>query len=118
MVNFREMIKSKIHGATITKKELYYNGSIGIDKIFLSKSDIVPGEKVQVLNFNNGQRFETYVIEEKENSGIIALYGPAARLGEIGDILCIISYRLISDDEVGKMKEKILLLSKNNKVLK
>jgi len=118
MVNFREMIKSKIQGAAITKKELYYNGSIGIDNALLLKSDILPGEKVQVLNFNNGQRFETYVIEEKENSAIIALYGPAARLGEIGDVLCIISYRLVSDDEAGKMKEKILLVDKNNKVVR
>ena len=61
------MLKSKIHGAVITKKELYYAGSIGIDKKLLLESDMLPGEKVQVLNFNNGQRFETYVIEEKEN---------------------------------------------------
>ena len=118
MENFREMIKSKIHGATITKKELYYSGSIGIDKAFLLKSNIVAGEKVQVLNFNNGQRFETYVIEEKENSGIIALYGPAARLGEIGDIICIISYYFVSDDVIGNVKEKILLLGKDNKTTK
>ena len=118
MANFREMIKSEIRGATITKKELYYSGSIEITKDFLLQSDIVPGEKVQVVNFNNGQRFETYVIEEKDNSGTIALYGPAARLGEIGDALCIISYRLVSDDEVRTVKEKVLLVGKDNKVMK
>jgi len=117
MAVFRQILKSKIHGAIITKKELYYSGSIGIDKALLLKSDMLPGEKVQVLNFNNGQRFETYIIEEKENSGIIALYGPAARCGEVGDKLCIVSYVLVSDDEIGKTKEKILLVSENNKVL-
>ena len=116
MTVFRQMIKSKIHGARITKKELHYKGSIGIDKVLLSKSDIIPGEKVQVLNFNNGQRFETYVIEEKENSGIIALYGPAARLGEIGDIVCIVSYVYADYIDVAKLKEKIVIVNKNNKI--
>lgn len=116
MTVFRQMIKSKIHGATITKKELYYKGSIGIDKTLLSKSDIIPGEKVQVLNFNNGQRFETYVIEEKERSGIIALYGPAARLGEIGDIVCIVSYVYADYIDVAKLKEKIIIVNKNNRI--
>lgn len=76
---FRQLFKSKIHRATITKKELRYDGSIGIDKKLLLESDLLAGEKVQVLNFNNGKRFETYVIEEKENSGDIVLYGPAVR---------------------------------------
>jgi aspartate 1-decarboxylase len=116
MAVFRQMIKSKIHGATITKKELYYNGSIGIDKAILLKSDILPGEKVQVLNFNNGQRFETYVIEEKENSAIFSLYGPAARLGECGDKVCIISYIFASADEISKIKEKVVIVGENNKV--
>ncbi|MCD4780710.1 MAG: aspartate 1-decarboxylase [Candidatus Omnitrophica bacterium] len=90
MAILRQMLKSKIHGAVINKKELHYNGSIGIDKILLLKSNMLPGEKVRVLNFNNGQRFETYIIEEKGNSGVIALYGPAARCGETGDKICII----------------------------
>lgn len=114
---YRQILKSKIHGASITSRKLYYSGSIGIDKALLLRSDIVPGERVQVLNFNNGQRFETYVIEEKEDSGVIALYGPAARLGEIGDKICIISYALVSDDEIGKMEEKILLVDNNNRIV-
>lgn len=109
------MLKSKIHGAVITKKELHYNGSIGIDKILLLKSDMIPGEKVQVLNFNNGQRFETYIIEEKKNSGVIALYGPAARCGEIGDKICIISYVLATDDEISKLDQKVVFVDKDNK---
>ena len=69
----------------------------------------------QFLNFNNGHRFETYVIEEKENSGIIALYGPAARLGEIKDKICIISYVFVSGDEVKKIEKKVVLIDQNNK---
>ena len=116
MAVFRQMFKSKIHDAKITKKELHYSGSIGIDKAFLLKSDMLPGERVQVLNFNNGQRFETYIIEEKENSGTIALYGPAARLGEVGDKICILSYVLVSEDEVNKIENKIVSVSENNKI--
>ena len=115
MTILKQMLKSKIHGAVITKKELHYNGSIGIDKILLLKSDMIPGEKVQVLNFNNGQRFETYIIEEKKNSGVIALYGPAARCGEIGDKICIISYVLATDDEISKLDQKVVFVDKDNK---
>ena len=115
-MRLREVIKSKIHKATITKTELEYSGSIGIDKTLLVKTDIAPGERVQVLNFNNGQRFETYVIEEEENSGIIAIYGPAARCGNVGDEICIVSYLLITVDEIAKIKEKVIILDKNNKI--
>ena len=101
--------------AVLTKKELHYAGSIGIDNSLLLKSDMIPGEKVQVLNFNNGQRFETYIIEEKEYSGIIALYGPAARLGEIGDKLCVISYLFASDHEIEMIKPKIVFVDEKNK---
>jgi len=112
----RQVLKSKIHGASITKKKLYYDGSIGIDKALLLESNILPGEKVQVLNFNNGQRLETYVIEEERGSGIIALYGPASRCGEIGDKLCIISYVLVSDDEISKIETKTIFVDEDNKI--
>lgn len=115
-MKLREVIKSKIHKATITQTKLDYEGSIGLDKALLIKSDIVPGEKVQVLNFENGLRFETYVIEEKENSGEIILYGPAARCGNAGDKICILSYVSISDDEIGKIKEKVILLDDKNQI--
>ncbi len=115
-MRLREVVKSKIHKATITKTELEYNGSVGIDKTLLVETDIVPGERVQVLNFRNGQRLETYVIEEEENSGIIALYGPAARCGNVGDEICIVSYLLITADEIGKVKEKVIIMDRNNRV--
>jgi len=103
--------------AVLTKKELNYSGSIGIDKAILLKSDMIPGERVQVLNFNNGKRFETYIIEEKERSGIIALYGPAARLGETGDRMCVISYAMMSDEEAKTAEQKIVLVDQKNRPL-
>ncbi|MFH1613370.1 MAG: aspartate 1-decarboxylase [bacterium] len=114
----REFLKSKIHQATISKTELYYKGSIGIDKAIIKKSNIALYEKVHVLNLNNGERIETYVIEEKENSGLIILYGPAARRGQIGDKLCILAYALVSEDDLDKIKPSIVLLDENNKIIK
>jgi len=112
----REALKSKIHNATVTKNELYYEGSIGIDKALLLKSNILTNEKVQVVNFNNGSRFETYVIEEKENSGVIALYGPAARQAEVGDKVCIIAYGIIEDSQAQVIKPQVILLDDKNKI--
>lgn len=113
---FRQILKSKLQNVILTKKELHYSGSIGIDRTLLLQSDILPGEKVQVLNFNNGQRFETYIIAEKENSGVIALYGPAARLAEIGDKICVISYVFINEDEIKMIEPKIIIVDKDNKI--
>ena len=112
----REVLKSKLNKAIITKLKLDYAGSIGIDKTLIEGGDLISGEKVQVLNFNNGQRFETYVIEEEAGSGTIALYGPAARLGEVGDKICVLSYCLVDEQEAAKLKPRILLLDKNNKI--
>ena len=114
----REMLKSKIRKAVITKTQLKYEGSIGIDKLLLIESDILPAEKVQVLNFDNGERFETYVIEEKEGSGTLSLYGPAARLGQVGDEICILSYVLVDDKELKEMKPKVISLDENNRLVK
>lgn len=112
------MRKGKIHKAHITKKKLNYEGSIGIDKKLLNAAGILPNEKVQVLNLNNGKRFETYCIEERESSGIIALYGPAARLGEIDDIVIIISYGLTESSEAKKLKAKTVYVDKDNRIIK
>ena len=111
-----EVLRSKIHGAIITKKKLYYQGSIGIDRVILAKSDIAANQKVQVVNFNNGSRFETYVIEEEENSGQIVLYGPAARQAEAGDIVCIIAYGLIEHYQAHKFKPRVVVLGDKNKI--
>ncbi len=113
----RIMCKGKIHKVYITKKELHYQGSIGIDTDLLNAADMLAGEKVQVLNVNNGTRFETYCIKEKAGSGAISLYGPAARLGAIGDAVIIISYGIMDNDEAKNLKPKIVRVDKNNRIL-
>ncbi len=114
----RQVLKSKIHMAKVTNTKLDYEGSIGIDGKLLTESDIIPNEKVHVLNLNNGSRFETYVIEEKENSGIIALYGPAARCGQVGDKVCILSYVIADEKGLKEIKPKVVLLDENNRMKK
>ena len=113
---FREMCKSKIHKACVTGTELYYEGSIGIDKKLLDAANIFPYEFVHVVNLNNGSRFQTYVIEEKEGSGNIILYGPAARLGERGDIVIIISSVLAEAKEIQSLKTKVVHVDEKNKI--
>lgn len=112
----REMFKSKIHRATVTMAELYYEGSITVDKTLLKEADILPFEKVQVVNVNNGSRLETYALEGEADSGIICLNGPAARLGAVGDEVIIITYSQMNEEEAKNHKPTIVLVDKNNKV--
>ncbi len=109
------MCKSKIHRAKITKKDLHYGGSLGVDKAILEASNIFPNEMVQVLNLNNGSRFETFIIEEPKGSGTIALYGPATYQGEIGDLVIIISYCMMEEKETRIAKRKVLLVDNENR---
>jgi aspartate 1-decarboxylase len=112
----REMFKSKIHRATVTMSELYYEGSITIDKNLLEAADILVGEKVQVVNVNNGARFETYTLEGPAGSGVICLNGPCARLGNVGDEVIIITYCSVTDEEAKKHVPKVTLVDKQNKL--
>ncbi len=114
----REMFKSKIHRATVTQAELYYEGSITVDSDLLEAADILPFEKVQVVNVNNGARLETYALEGERGSGIICLNGPAARLGCVGDEVIIITYSQMTDEESKSHKPKIVLVDKSNKINK
>lgn len=114
----REMCKSKIHAATVTETNINYNGSITIDKNLLEEVDILPYERVQVLNINNGSRVETYVIEGEGNSGVICLNGAAARWAQPGDRVIIISYCLMEDKDARKWKPKIILVDEKNKLTK
>ncbi len=113
---FRAMLKSKIHSATITDKNLKYTGSIVIDSALLKAVDIYEGEKVQVVNLNNGERYETYVIAGKPNSGDICPNGAAARLGEVGDKLIIIAYASYSEEDLKKYCAKVAHLDEKNKI--
>lgn len=103
-----EVLKSKIHRVRVTGAELDYIGSITIDKTLMEASNILPGEKVQVVNINNGERLETYVIEGAANSGEITLNGPAARKVQKGDVVIIISYAVVSLEEAKTLKPALI----------
>jgi len=111
-----QFCKSKIARGRITEAQLYYEGSITIDEKLMKASGIVPGEKVEVLNINNGSRLETYAIAGKSGSGQICLNGPAARLGFVGDQVIILSYGLLDSKEAQKHKTKTVYLDDNNKI--
>ncbi len=113
-----EMFKSKIHRATVTEAELFYEGSITIDKDLLDAANILPYEKVQIVNLNNGSRLETYTLEGERGSGIICLNGPAARLGFVGDEVIIITYATMTEEEAINHKPKVVLVDKQNKISK
>lgn len=110
----RFLCKSKITNVFVTDKELKYSGSIGIDKNIIEAADILPGEQVHVLNVNNGERYTTYVLEEKADSGKIVLYGPSARRGELEDELVILSYGLMEAKESHNFNMRLIALGKNN----
>lgn len=103
-----EVVKSKIHKVTITEANLQYVGSITIDEDLLEAADIVENEKVQVVNINNGERLETYVIKGDRGSGSICLNGPAARKAAVGDVVIIISYAGIDYEEAKTFKPKLI----------
>ena len=111
-----EILKSKIHRATVTGADLNYIGSITIDEALMKAANIKTGEKVQVVNINNGERLITYVINGKKNSGEITLNGPAARKVQKGDEVIIISYALVDFDKSDKFKPTVIFPSKNNSI--
>jgi len=113
----RFMCKAKIHRAKVTGSNLHYEGSISIANELLSASGILPNEIVQIININTGARFETYAIKGKKGSGV-ALNGGAARLGEVGDLLIILSYALISETELKQFKPRKVTLDINNRIVK
>jgi len=111
-----EILKSKIHRATVTGADLNYIGSITIDEALMNAANIKTGEKVHVVNINNGERLMTYVIKGKKNSGEITLNGPAARKVQKGDEVIIISYALVDFDKSDKFKPTVIFPSKNNSI--
>lgn len=108
------ILKSKIHRAKVTSTELNYVGSITIDKNLMAAVNINEYEMVQIVNINNGERFETYVIEGEAGSGVIGLNGAAARLAVNGDYVIIMSYCLIDENEIEKHEPKIVIVNEKN----
>jgi aspartate 1-decarboxylase len=113
----RTMMKSKIHRARVTQVDLDYEGSITVDRALLEASDILPFERVEVLNINNGARFSTYAIEGEANSGVICINGAAARLAAKGDIVIILSYCQVPDDEAINMTPSIVRVDSQNRIV-
>jgi len=108
------MFKSKIHRAVVTGAELAYEGSLAVDPELIQAAGMLVGEKVQVVNLSNGERFETYLIEGK--AGEVCLNGPAARLGLPGDKVIIITYALVSPDEARSFKPTIVFVDQHNRI--
>jgi len=111
----RIMKKSKIHTATITGLELYYEGSVTIDTDLMDAADMLAGEQVQIVNLNNGQRFVTYTIRGERGSGAIELNGPAARLAAVGDKVIIISYGNYDDQEAKVLEPIVVFVDEQNR---
>lgn len=114
---FLTMFKSKIHRATVTEANLNYVGSVTIDKELLDQSGILEGEKVQIVNINNGARLETYTIVGEPGSGVVCLNGAAARLVQPGDQVIIMAYAMLSEEEAKTFKPTILHLDEKNRIV-
>lgn len=111
-----KLLKSKIHRATITTSDLNYVGSIGIDEDLMDKANLFNWEKVHVFNINNGERFETYVIKEKRGSGIVGVYGAAARKVAVGDLVIVAAYASMSPEEAKTFQPAIAIPDASNHI--
>lgn len=112
-----QVLKSKIHRVKITQAELHYVGSITIDEALMEAANLIEGEKVQVVNINNGERLETYVIKGQRNTGTICLNGPAARKALVGDVVIIISYASMPFEEAKTFKPWVIFPDPENRVV-
>ena len=111
-----EVLKSKLHCATVTEANLHYMGSITIDEDLLDAANMIAGEKVQIVNNNNGERFETYIIKGERGSGCVCLNGAAARKAVVGDVLIIISYALMDFEEAKTFKPTVVFPKEGNRL--
>lgn len=114
----RCMLRAKIHRATVTEANIAYEGSLTLDAALLEATGIKPYEQVMISNLNNGERFETYVIPGKKNSGIVCLNGPTARKGTVGDVIIIFSYGYYLENEIKEFSPVIVRVDENNKINK
>jgi aspartate 1-decarboxylase len=114
---FIEVLRAKIHRVKITRLELNYVGSITIDKALLRATGMLANEKVQVVNLQNGNRFETYIIEGEENTGVVGLNGPAARLAMVGDVVIVLAYAWMTLDEAKNYQPVVVFPGPDNRLL-
>jgi aspartate 1-decarboxylase len=115
---FVKLLKSKLHGATVTDTKLHYAGSLAIDSNLMESAGILPYESVLVADLNNGSRLETYAVPAEANSGKISILGPAAQLVKPKDTIIIFSFGFYTPDEAEKLKPKIIVLDENNNIKK
>ncbi|MFV2048083.1 aspartate 1-decarboxylase [Metabacillus sp. YM-086] len=114
---FRTMLNAKIHRARVTEANLNYVGSITIDEDIIDAVGMVANEKVQIVNNNNGARFETYIIPGKRGSGVVCLNGAAARLVQEGDVVIILTYTMVQEEKLSTHQPKIAIMDENNKII-
>ncbi|MFB8141625.1 aspartate 1-decarboxylase [Streptomyces parvus] len=113
---YRTMMKSKIHRATVTQADLHYVGSLTIDAELMDSANLLPGERVDIVDIDNGARLSTYVIEGPRNSGVIGINGAAARLISPGDLVIIIAYAMVTDDDAAKLEPRVVFVDGENRV--
>ena len=111
------VLKSKIHRVKVTQAELHYVGSITIDEDLLDAANLIENEKVQIVNVNNGERFETYIIKGERSTGTVCLNGPAARKVQVGDIVIVISYAALDFEEAKQFKPSVIFPDQNNRLV-
>jgi aspartate 1-decarboxylase len=111
-----EILKSKVHRATITEANLHYVGSLTLDEDLMDAANLIENEKVQVVNVNNGSRLETYLIKGKRGSGTVCLNGPAARKGAVGDVVVIIAYATMDFEEAKSFKPSLVFPKEGNRL--
>jgi len=111
-----QILKSKVHRAVITEANLNYVGSLTLDEDLMDAANMIEHEKIQVVNVNNGERIETYLIKGKRGSGVVCLNGPAARKGAEGDVVIVISYALMEFEEAKSFKPVVVFPKEGNKL--
>ena len=114
----RHLMKSKIHRATIPSADLHYEGSLTVDQDLLDAADLLNYEEIQVVNVNNGARFTTYVIPGARGSGVVQLNGAAARLGLPGDVVILIAYGVIEDEEAQRFVPRVVFVDEQNRIVR
>jgi len=114
----RILCKSKIHRATVTEANLNYEGSLTLDPLLMEAAGLIPFEQVHVLNLNNGERFETYLIEGERGSGTVCVNGAAARLVQVGDPIIVLAYALVPEDELSDFTARIVFVDEHNRVVR
>ena len=112
-----DVMHAKIHRVAVTDAHLHYVGSIGIDQALIDAAGLVEGQRVQIVNINNGERIETYIIREERNSGRISLNGPAARRVQVGDIVIIIAYAQCTPEEAHQLKPTVIFPNEHNRLV-